>query len=242
MLKRKFDGFNYEYLSNNKKICINTLRTKTYDYGSIQEPDQVHVPIPSDLLSTNEIHCINAIPSGSQVDERIGRRVKITHIMLNYMISYVYEHNEDNNRLYSNAVRALVVYDRQSNLSTPPNLTALLKSGDISSDPIDYGSQFTSFFNLDNMSRFKVLLDKTIVFNPDVIRQTDNTFFLQKSYNLQETLEVDLDTVFGNRIEYPDSRQITTGAIYVALLAQHNDLYNYTFVENRTHRIHYTDN
>ncbi len=88
--------------------------------------------------------------SGSGPDERVGRKVTVRSIQLQWGVISDTNTTTENTELQP--IRTMIVYDKQSNAGTPAY-------SDIVADQLGAGDQAWSFKNLDNKDRFVILYD-----------------------------------------------------------------------------------
>jgi len=104
--------------------------------------------IRSDFTVAGTVTCLNCIELGNTAWNRIGRSVKLTSLIIR-------GHIGGGSNLFSDTLRFLVVYDRQTNGATPT-------ASDILKDYLSNGSTMTnstSCINQANADRFSVVMD-----------------------------------------------------------------------------------
>jgi len=175
-------------------------------------PQTYNVPLTSSFGSL--VH-LTPIPQGTGDQERIGRNVRIKSVQVRVnMIAPSTSANAPSQ------IRYMVVYDRQSN-GTSPTPNDVLGDGS--------AAQFLDYMNLSNQERFIILIDKT----------TDSVQSSALGISDSAYVKCDLDMVW----EGPGSNRsdVRTGAVYL-MIANNSDIVvgKATEVDFCT-RVRYTD-
>lgn len=180
----------------------NPLRTGGF-YGLYNGRNRVEMKFldtnvaAQDMSSGPTINLVNGIAQGTDYNNRVGRRFLMKKIQINLEI------NPGVAQTVAEQGRVLVVYDNQSNGAAPA-------IGDILSI-----SSTTSFMNLNNRDRFKVIWDKR--YKCPVVAATNNSEFIQiDQYFRKCALEV-TNSGTGATVG-----SIATGGLYVIGLSDGN--------------------
>lgn len=114
----------------------------------------------------------NGIAQGYGASERIGNKITMKKILMRFDIVYTYD---STNYETGNSIRVILVYDRQSNGTTPGLSDVLALTSDASNTT-------NSPLNLYNKDRFQIIADKIINLQLGVLDPTtpNNTKILKK--------------------------------------------------------------
>lgn len=126
---------------------------------------------PTDASAVKDIGCLFAPAQGTSATSRIGRTVVMKRITLKGTIKSSQEELALGESPSPLKVRILIVQDTQNNhratggpvnLITEGVLTNVIKNDSIAFSPVNVVNAFT---NLENVRRFKILSDRTMVLN-----------------------------------------------------------------------------
>lgn len=143
---------------------LNMVRMKRYAgpyrtggfYGaSVRSPAERKVlDTPQTSTAVNiagSVTPINLVGQGTDFTQRIGRRYNITAIQLRGLLNP----DPTNNTGTPNLLRVMIVVDNQINGGATPLITSILNAADS-----------TSFMNLNERERYKVIYDRSFAFGP----------------------------------------------------------------------------
>lgn len=176
--------------------------------------------------TTNNIYTINFIALGTDVVNRIGRKINVKSVQVKarFVPSGAAAINDN--------VRLLVIYDRQGyqGAVTFADFVKCTDSAGLTSSTV-YDMK-----NLDNEHRFKVLMDKTFSFpqNGATMSASDYTDYT-KGTMVDKYIKINADCSFAAGTNLPD-----TGAIYFCIHGQQAAASAPTSVQ-WTSRVRYTD-
>lgn len=152
------------------------------------EKKAVDTTISSTFALTNGFGLLNGISLGSDINNRVGRKILIKKVQLSGYIEVAGLAND------GNLCRLKLIYDKQTNKAIPL-ATDILNADDA-----------ISFNNLANRERFLTLWEKSYILG---VSTTDNSTIAVK-----ESIPVNLETIFnsGNAGTVAD---IQTGSLYL---------------------------
>lgn len=107
---------------------------------------------PTNNTNTGVLTLVNGVGQGSDFTQRIGRKVCLKSLLINWSTSQAGVSTEA-----GEVVRMMLIYDSQTNSASLPATTDVL----LTADPF-------SAMNLNNRDRFKILYDKRATLNPAV--------------------------------------------------------------------------
>jgi hypothetical protein len=187
--------------------------------------------------ATMSFDLINGLKQGYQPYNRIGR--KISMAQLDFQLVFGPAQNAATAGTDYENIRCLFLYDRQPNQATTSTAAnAFPSTSDVLSSTLGNGvtvtSDLNSFYNVANCERFLVLWDSVNYLPPYLYNSTGQSYLVgpsfdtdRRSTSVQESIDLNgLVTIFdsGNRGDITD---ITTGALYFAVLGRGSA--NYTW-------------
>lgn len=188
-------------------------------------------PNAAGVLSAQEISntstdawLLNAVATGSDFTQRIGRRIKMKSWFFRCWFSLKTTNTTITN---SSSNRLLVVYDKQYN-ATVSGTTATVPTVAGQTSLVLQNNSTVSPINLNNRDRYKVLLDKTI---PLDMSQIGKHITIYKRLNL--------DVTFGNT--GATGGDIQTGAILMFMVGSAAPALNTTPIASWYSRIRFVD-
>jgi len=142
---------------------------------------------------------------GSDMTNRIGRKINLKSVYIRGFVASEASINNSSLVVPSQQARFILFIDDQPN-GAAPAVTDLLKQANV-----------TSQLNLNNRDRFKILKDKTFVFDPYVYNSAATTSVISannmvKNFKCYKRLNV--ETVF-NAMNGGTVADITSGALYM---------------------------
>jgi len=130
-------------------------QTKSVDNNFINNAGLLSDFVPITVTAGVSPTTLNGIATGTSFFNRIGRKVCMKTLSMNGIIIPT----QNNANIPGQVIRYVVVYDKQSNSTTPPLFTSVFKSYDNGGTPSNH---VTDFANPDNRDRFIILLDQSI--------------------------------------------------------------------------------
>jgi len=157
---------------------------------------------------------LNLVQSGTGSWNRVGKKIRMKSIRLYGEIRYTYTDAATTGIIDSNALRMVVVYDKQPSGAAIPTFDAVfghtLQAGTEQCgylDPVRY----------DNTDRFRVLKDMRVQLNPPLFNgaagSTDTTI---QTYIFDQYVELKgLETIFSGQSTPMTISDVSTGGLYV---------------------------
>lgn len=199
--------------------------------------------ISATLTDNASIYCMNAIRAGPGPFERIGRKIRMKRLMLNFDFVYEYKGSATLNEVDANYIRLFVVLDTQPQAGAPPVYSTIFSQVDV------VGITTTSPTSLiadGSRTRFKILYDKLISFNPDIYSTLSggSSNMCTKNYRFRKTfylkgIETTYQTVSNSPPVYGE---ILQNALLVGFKAGVNDPLSNVCIQNQmSSRLEYYD-
>lgn len=208
------NGYRRSYGSSRSKwTTFNTRTNPVYPRPEVKDITHIQgdASAPSSISASGLIFAVNDIPQGVTAGTRVGRSVSTNSVYYNYVLNF-------GTGEVPNAIRHLLVWDRQSNGATPAVADVLLPTAPPLVAPM----------NLDNRERFVVLSDERVTlspngemirfcndyrrinqkstYDPDVITNIPNTGGLFAYFFSDEVTADNQPTVYGTwRVRYVDN-------------------------------------
>lgn len=173
----------------------------------------------------SSIQLLNGIPIGTDPDERVGLELRATSVQFRgYLLT-------DPDVLASSTVRIIVFWDRQANGSVPLTLTSLTAADGTILDLTTVTDPTLAPYNYSAIDRYRVLYDKIITINPDVINTsvrdegppdvTTTATVLTKRANFKKKIKL------GRTVKYDDASSgiasIATNSLYMVAYTMEDD-------------------
>lgn len=190
----------------------------TYNRRGRDELKFIDVTSSGTIPTTGNITGLNGVGQGSDYNQRIGRKIIMKSIY--FRIDLV---NAGVTANVGDLLRILIVYDCQTNSSTPA-ISDILQT-------VAYNSPM----NLDSRDRYKVLIDKHVtihgaVYTSGTLTQGDPQPKIVKVYK-----KLNLETIFSGTGS--STAGISTGAVWLVLLSAVNNVTSATMYN----RIRFSD-
>lgn len=191
-----------------------------------------------DTTNTNaSSFVLNLIQQGTGSWNRIGRHVTLKSLRLKLSLTgRTIPVNGDNTGV---TMRYVVVWDKQPNSGTIPTFDTIF--GRTAQDGTE-SCQYLDPLRYDNTSRFRVLLDKVVDFNPANVPAT-NSDTVDTLKTCDEFIRLkDLQTTFSATSSPSTIADLTTGALYIFFRGNQNTASGFTWVNTQSvARLRYTD-
>jgi len=214
-------------LSKNEKKSFDMVFTNTT--SSYWLPLAANVTGTNPLLTANAtggMTVLNAIPQGTQIDQRVGNKIQISSIRIKASIIIA------GTGQTFDGIRIMVVYDRNPNGAYPTISSILSDSGIVEGAMSTANTNFASSQNIAYKDRFLILRDQLLTIDPDssnVIRY--DTFIKRK-----------LETNFKSSSNPGVIGDISTGALYLIAFNEYtSSSVSYTTLQHVSCRIRYND-
>lgn len=194
----------------------------------------------SDMSTTTDILPLNLIQAGTGSWNRVGRVVSMKSIRLRLHVTLKLAPTDT--LTFGRSFRYLIIYDTQPNGVLPTK-------GDILGHKTQTGSEasiWNSLLAYDNMQRFTILKDETIVLNPHV-RTFDSTGAPKGDFEMDANIDcfLKLNHLTNFKAESSPSTiaDISTGGLYVMFLTDSQDVNRGAVSVNGSSiaRLRYTD-
>lgn len=143
---------------------------------------------------------LNSIAAGASVSDRVGRKITMKDILIKINTTII------GAAIGNQVFRAFVVYDAQTNATTP-TLTDILQSAATGATAV------ISPMNLANRDRFRILAEKTIVLSANTETERAIIKFYRKNMKL--------DTIYNSALSAVGA--ISSGSLYLVVHALQND-------------------
>lgn len=183
------------------------LRTGGF-YGLYQQRGRnelkfIDVTSSGTTATAGAVTLLNGVATGTDITNRIGRKIMMKSILFRLDLQTTAT------SLLGDFIRVLVVYDCQTNTTTPAVTDVIVNN-------------YNSPMNLSNRDRFKVLIDKHVIMNAcdltgGVVAGGDPMPKYVKVYK-----KMNLEVIFGGVNSNVGS--INTGGIFLVLVSQNNAL------------------
>lgn len=136
-----------------KWSAINSRTNPVYPRPEVKNLDYPlgNAATPASITDTGTPICINIITNGTSDGQRIGRSVATKSVYWNYVLNF-------GTGEVPNAIRHMLIWDRQSNGNAPATTDILQQTGT--------AQLITCPLNLDNKQRFVILADERLTLSP----------------------------------------------------------------------------
>lgn len=190
--------------------------------------------------STNaNIFVANLIQQGAGSWNRIGRKTFLKSLRIKGHVQIQATPVIATGVMLNNALRMVVVWDKQPSGAAIPNWDAIF--GITAQDGVESCPDFTCPPRYDNMDRFRVLLDRPIVANPNFVTSTGSAPSNIQYVPVDEYLKLGgLECVYSGQSNPMTIADISTGALYIGFRSQNNSAGN-TINTDMVARLRFTD-
>ncbi len=209
----------YPYSGQGKKLI--KPEKKSFDIVSATITDTAVMPITISNTTGTPV-CLNVMNAGSGFWQRIGNKVNLASVQIRGYFS-----RSANNQLEPVGIRVMVVYDRQSNGSTP-NL-----NGDVLQAQVANGTGVSTDpyylpINMNNRGRFIIVMDKTysLPCSSALVANNDASNLVVEEYRKLKGME----TVYKASTNPGSPGDISQGGLWFYVVAnQASGVIGYTF-------------
>lgn len=222
-------SYPYKSSTNPKKIRLNQTSNLTNIYSSsklsknekksfdmvfVNTANDYWLPLAANVTGTNPLltanatggmTVLNAIPQGTQIDQRVGNKIQISSIRVKASLVIT------GSAPTFDGIRIMVVYDRNPNGAYPTISTILSDSGIVEGAMSTANTNFASSQNIAYKDRFLILRDQLLTIDPDcsnIIRY--DTFIKRK-----------LETNFKASSNPGVIGDVSTGAVYLIVFDEY---------------------
>jgi len=165
--------------------------------------------LTTNVPTTGTINLISGVAAGTDVQQRVGRKMTMKSILLRYFINPVSTATAPS----GDVVRVMLVYDTQTN-GALPLVADILQNVTVQSP-----------MNLNNRDRFKVLYDHWVSMNANLYTAGALTAGSPGTKFYKTFKSFSLDTIFSGTAATIGS--IATGAIYIVTVGAANNASNF---------------
>jgi len=203
--------------SYSKKIMV--LKTD----GELKGVDTEVGSAVNNILSTTNTNgdavVLNLIQTGNGSWNRVGKKAVLKSLRLYGTINWSYYPLAPANAVQSNAVRMVVVWDKQPSSGSIPTYDTIFGTTDQS------GTESTDYLDgvrYDNTGRFSVLKDCKIAFTPQAYGLPGTASYLTVTEMVDEFVKLKgRETIFSGQSTPMTIADISTGALYVYFRAKY---------------------
>jgi len=217
-------------------------RTSAPEIKGMDTSISVAGPVVATTNTNADAIVLNLVQQGSGSWNRVGRKIRMKSLRLRGVAGYRFEEQAVSGNIDASTMRMVVVYDHQPNGATIPTFDTVFGLTD------QTGAETSSVnapVRYDNMSRFKVLKDKTFQAKPGVISTFGGTNdAVENQYPFDEYMDLKgLETVFSGQSNPMTIADLGTGALYVYFRATNSsaDVTDWRVIGTPFARLRYFD-
>lgn len=198
-------------------------------------------PVISTTNTNASSFVLNLIQQGAGSWNRVGRKVSLTSVRVRGIATMTFLPQVTTGDLFSNALRIVVVWDKQPSGAAIPTFDTIFGITD------QTGAEATTFLNpikYDNMERFSVLKDCVLSAESEATGPSGTTTVSQVNCPFDEFIPLQgRETVFLGQSSPMTIADISTGALYVFFRAETNvsTLTTVAIDDTSFARLRYTD-
>lgn len=205
----------YKQNKNMRKAYYGPIRTGGF-YGPSRRPKQEKKVIDTpkadyNLYTTASVALINGVATGTDFNQRIGRRTQVKSIQIRGFATPTTA-NTSGAVTQGNLCRVMVIEDKQTN-GVLPAITDILDN-----------STATSMMNLNNRERFKVHLDEQFALGPCMYTSSTWAFGAPSVHSINFYKRCDIPVYYEGTAATIGS--ISSGALYLVTVGENGDATN----------------
>nr|AOV86280.1 hypothetical capsid protein [uncultured virus] len=226
-----------------KTIMTRASEKKYIDYIPLDSTPASIFLIGSNLSNNDTMFCVNAMQQGTGFYNRIGRKTKTLSIRLKLQFLHNYSNNFTtpySTGVNGNILRCVLLYDRE-NTGVIPTFAQIFGLTTQTGATVN---TVTDPLQLTHSERYRVLMDKVVVMNPDITPvlgdydpvsgNSTAAYTCQKRYFIDQYIDVskqDIVQTYQSTSNPATVADFSSGAIYLVMKAlDHqngvNEIYN----------------